>query len=146
MKRTIKLTGLDQRNYAHDCIEKAMAEGKVHRVTIEPWTEQRTGQQNSALWLWAGWLAEWLNNHGYLFKFKIQGLEKETERLWNKDMIVDYLLRPFIKHESGHSSTSKATTVELSNAIERLQDSLAESIGVNIPFPSRYDLMNEVRK
>ena len=143
MKRTIKLTGLDQRNYAHDSIEKAMAEGKPHRVTIEPWTEQRTGQQNSALWLWAGWVADWLNTNDHYFLFKIKGLDKVMEIPWNDKMVVDYLLRPFVKHESGHSSTSKATTVELSKAIDNLQDNLALKIGVNIPFPSRYDLMVE---
>lgn len=146
MKRTIKLTGHDQRNYAFDSIEKAIAEGKLHRVIIEPVTNQRTAQQNNSLWLWAEWLAEWFNDNGYLFKFKIKGLKKELERFWNKEMIVDYLVRPFVKAEAGHDSTSKATTAELSRAIENLQNGLAESIGVNIPFPSRFDLMNGVRK
>ena len=146
MKRTIKLTGHDQRNYAFDSIEKAMAEGKLHRVTIEPWTEKRTAQQNNALHLYCEWLAEWLNNNGFMRIIKIKGLKKEVEQLWNKSTVKDDLVRPFVKAEAGHDSTSKATTVELSRAIENLQDGLAESIGVNIPFPSRFDLMNGVRK
>jgi hypothetical protein len=91
----------------------------------------RTGKQNRSLWLWATHVAEELNTLDMLLEVGAMGIRIE----WNKDLVVDHLVRPILKANTGKPSTSRATVKEFLTACEDLQKHMAKEWGVVVDWP-----------
>lgn len=91
----------------------------------------RTGKQNRSLWLWATHVAEELNARDMLLEVGAIGIRIE----WNKDLIVDHMVRPILEKKTGKASTSRATVQEFLAACEDLQKHMAQEWGVNVDWP-----------
>ena len=102
--------------------------------------KQRTIKQNKSLWKWGQMLADSFNNDGKSMQFV---LSHAVERPWNKDLVIDLLYRPILKHVAGHDSTSSASTKQLIEAADILADHLAMKVDTNLPWPDRHSLAQE---
>lgn len=101
--------------------------------------QQRTAQQNKALWVYFTRLAEELNNAGLDMRVV---LKPQYSIPWTKDSIHDYLQLPIQKAMYGTDSTTFLHKIEQVDRIhEVLNRELGEKFGVDyIPFPSDQEL------
>lgn len=97
--------------------------------------KQRTGQQNKALHLFLGMLADILNDAG-LDQRKV--LKPEVSIPWTKTSVKENLWRPIQQAMYAKKSTTKlAKQKEIDEIHKVLMRHLAEKFGVEfIPFPS----------
>lgn len=94
---------------------------------------QRTGQQNRALWLWFGRLAEALNGAGLDQRVV---LESSVQIPWDKDAIHDRLWVPIQNALVKTDSTMELDKQQVSEVFEVLNRHLGERFGVYVSFPS----------
>lgn len=96
-------------------------------------TNQRTLQQNKALWLFYQLLADELNAAG-LDQRKV--LKPSVAIPWSKDSIHDMLWLPIQEAMYGTDSTTQLTSEQIDKVYDVLNRHLGETTGVHVPFPS----------
>ena len=106
--------------------------------TTEP--KQRTAQQNKALHLLFGMLADTLNEAGYDMK---RTLKAEVDIPWNTDTVKTYLWKPIQKAQLQKESTTELTTKDIDKVFETLNRHLGETLGVHTSFPSIEEVIQE---
>lgn len=100
--------------------------------------KQRTAQQNRALHLYFGMVAETLNDAGLDIRAV---LKPNVEIPWSPGTVKEYLWRPIQKILLQKESTKELTTTEIDRVFDVLNAHLAK-FGVHEPFPSIEELMN----
>lgn len=95
--------------------------------------QQRTPQQNKALWKYLTLVAEELNASGQDLK-KI--LKPTIDISWNKDLCHDYLWVPVQKALFKTESTADLKKTEQIDAIFDHLNRFLATKGIHIPFPS----------
>ena len=106
----------------------------IEKLKTEQQPKQRTLVQNSSLWLYATMIADELNGSGFSVQ---KTLAQRIEIDWNKDLVMDLMIRPLIKAIHGYDSTTQLKKVgELDPVIDHLTRFLAEKCnGLSVPFP-----------
>lgn len=99
---------------------------------------KRTIQQNKALHLLFGMMAERLNSAGYDMR---KTLKESIEIPWSKSSIKEYIWRPIMNAQLGKKSTTEMTTKEVNEVMETIMRHFGEKFGLEIPFPSIEELM-----
>lgn len=99
---------------------------------------QRTTQQNKALHLLLGMLANALNDAGYDMK---KTLREDVDIPWEAKTVKEYLWRPIQQAQLGKDSTTELTTVEIDKVFDTLNRHLGEKTGVHVSFPSIEELI-----
>lgn len=102
-------------------------------VVVHSMTNQRTLQQNKALWLFYQLLADELNAAG-LDQRKV--LKPSVAIPWSKDSIHDMLWLPIQEAMYGTDSTTQLTSEQIDKVYDVLNRHLGETTGVHVPFPS----------
>lgn len=95
--------------------------------------KQRTLQQNRALHLLFGMLAQTLNESGNDMR---RTLKEGVDIPWNAESVKEYLWRPIQKAQLQKESTTELTTKDIDAVFETLNRHLGEKLGVHAPFPS----------
>lgn len=99
---------------------------------------QRTAQQNKALYKWFTELATELNNRGLDMKTV---LKPEVEIPWDTESVKKHLWRPLQKTILDKESTTELTTAEVNKVYEVIDRHLLTKFDINMPFPSA-DMVN----
>lgn len=108
---------------------------------------QRTKQQNKALHVLFGMLAQELNDNGLDMR---KTLKPDIDIPWGANTVKEYLWRPIQVAQLGKKSTTELTTVEIDKVFDTINKHLGEVFGIHIPFPSidelilRYEQKNSV--
>lgn len=100
---------------------------------MEKEKKQRTVQQNSALHLLFGMIADELNVAGFDMK---RTLKAEVNIPWNVTTVKEWLWRPIQKAQLQKESTTELTTKEIDEVFDTLNRHLGEITGVHVAFPS----------
>lgn len=104
--------------------------------------KKRTLQQNRALHLYFGMLAETLNDAGLDMRVI---LKPEVSIPWSKNTIKEYIWRPIQNAQLGKKSTTELKTNEINLVWETINRHLSEKFGVTEPFPSIEEIMESQR-
>ena len=103
-------------------------------------TEQRTTQQNKAVWKFYELLANELNDSGNDMR---RTLKSDISIPWNKDTVHDFLWIPIQKAMYGKTSTTELTTKQIDEVYNVLNRHLGEKVGVHTPFPTLDNLIQD---
>lgn len=97
----------------------------------------RTIPQNAALHVYFELLAKELNDAGLDMKkvFEVKAVEVP----WSAGSVKEVLWRPIQGAMIGEESTTKLTTIEISEVYEVLNRHTAQKLGVSVPWPSYYN-------
>jgi len=96
--------------------------------------DQRTRQQNNAMWLWLTQVAEALNDSGYDMK---KTLKPHIEIPWDKTLAKRFLWNPIQKILTEQSSSTKLKKQDIDKIQETIARHLAETTGVSVAFPNK---------
>ena len=94
---------------------------------------QRTKQQNKALHVLFGLLANTLNDNGLDMR---KTLKPEIDIPWSASSAKEYLWRPIQKAQLNKQSTTELTTKEIDEVFDTINKHIGEKFGLHIPFPS----------
>jgi hypothetical protein len=95
--------------------------------------KQRTLQQNRALHLLFGMIAQTLNENGLDMR---RTLKDTIDIPWNAETVKEYMWRPIQKAQLNKESTTELTTKDIDAVFDTLTRYLGEKHGVYTPFPS----------
>ena len=98
----------------------------------------RTSQQNKALHLYFGMLADELNEAGLDMR---KALKPHVEIPWDKDSVKEYIWRPVQEAQLGKKSTTAITTKDLDKVFETINRYIGKKHGLHVEFPSINQLM-----
>lgn len=104
-------------------------------VTIEPTKRKRTSTQNRCIHKYCKMLADELNTAGFDMRVV---LSHHAEITWSMDSVKEKLWKPVQKALINKDSTTDQNTAEVSAVYEQLSRHLSQSIGVYVPWPSRF--------
>jgi len=108
-------------------------------IELKEVKQTRSSLQNRALYLYFTFIAETLNDHGlYLQTMDLFGLP--VEKLWNKDLVKEFIWKPIQKALFDIESTTKLKTNELDVIINVLTNHFAK-LELSVNFPSSFDVM-----
>jgi hypothetical protein len=93
----------------------------------------RTDQQNKALHVWLREVGEELNAAGLDMR---KTLKQEVEIPWTEDRVKEFIWYPVMEAATGKESTTKLTTVEISEVHDILSRHLGEKFSIYVPWPS----------
>jgi len=101
----------------------------------------RTGTQNSCIHKYCSMLAIGLNQAAHYYEVNLFGVtvslpwtsSRVKERIWHVIQQVQY---PHAVNKDGEPSTSKLSTVEVSEIYKIISQNVASSKGVDVPWPS----------
>jgi hypothetical protein len=93
----------------------------------------RTDQQNKALHVWLREVGEALNDSGYDMR---NTLKHDIEIPWSEDRVKEFIWKPVQEAVTGKDSTTKLTTVEITEVHDILNKHLGEKLGIHVPWPS----------
>jgi len=96
--------------------------------------DQRTRQQNNAMWLWLQQVAEALNDAGYDMK---KTLKPHIEIPWDKKLAKEFLWNPVQEILTDQKSSTKLKKQDIDRIQETISRHLAETTGVSVAFPNR---------
>jgi hypothetical protein len=102
-----------------------------------------TSLQMRSIHLYFKLLSEALNAAGLDMKAVMDRLSKNAMIPWSASAIKERLWRPVIINTYDKESTTKLETSEISGGYEALNQVTSEQLGISIPFPDRYNQMNE---
>jgi len=96
---------------------------------------QRTGQQNNALHLWLGQVADAMNNAGYDLKAVLEA--KPIPVSCTKENMKQNVFKPIMRAlYPQYTSTTQLEKIEVSDVYEHMNRWLAQEFGISVPFPS----------
>jgi hypothetical protein len=103
--------------------------------------KSRTVKQNSALHVYAGLLAEALDDAGHDMRPLIQVPIKPT-----MDNVKETIIKPVMTAlYPGITSTTQLTTKQINELYEVVNRATAEKLGISIEFPSVENIINAQR-
>lgn len=109
------------------------------KVLCEKVKKTRSSQQNRALHLFFKMIAENLNKEGITFVYRgLKGQELETQ--YTEHLVKEMIWRPIQVTLFKVESTTKLDTTMINKILDVLVNFFANK-GVQISFPSRFDLM-----
>jgi hypothetical protein len=111
---------------------------------IEITKPKRTSKQNRALHLFFHWFSQALNEKGIMFNYTV--LNKEFACEYTPYIVKEHIWRIWIRALYGQEKTSKLTTRELSQAVDKLRDNLSLNYGIILNFPSFETLVLNINK
>ena len=100
-------------------------------------SELRSLTQNRALHLWFTFVANALNESGYV----IQDLVK-VERSWTMESFKELIYKHYLLKKYGKKSTTKMTKEEMDKIFDDINLWLAEKYQIHVPFPCLESLMD----
>ena len=103
----------------------------------------RTAKQNNSIHKYFDLLCTALNDAGWDMKAVLEKLSKNAKIPWSPSAIKERLWKPVQQQTYGKKSTAKLDTDEVSIVYEALNQITGEELGVSVPFPDRYSLMNQ---
>jgi transcriptional regulator NrdR family protein len=107
-------------------------------MTKKNMKEQRTSQQNKALYKMFSELADELTAQGKDMRVI---LKPDVDIPWTQNRIKEHIWRPLQKAMFGTQSTTELTTDQVDKVFQVIQKHLGESHGVEINFPSVESIM-----
>lgn len=109
----------------------------LHGYVTYKWTvgNQRTRQQNKAMWRWLSLIADALNDAGFDMR---KTLKPHIDIPWNKERAKEHLWNPIQEAMTDKSSSGSLSKQELSEVQEVIARHLAASTGVSVPFPTKH--------
>lgn len=140
-ERTLYVNSRASLAEATRALEQEWYEGKVIEVIIKRRAGRRTGQQNKALHVFCGLLAQTLNDSGYDMR---RTLRHDVEVPWTAQAVKEYMWRPVQIAVLGVESTTDMTTQDPTEVHQVLARHLASRLGVICPpWPSRDEPENQ---
>lgn len=99
---------------------------------------RRTNQQNKALHVLFGLLANELNDRGLDMR---KTLKPGVEIPWQAAGVKEHLWKPVMKAQLHKYSTTEMTTKEIDQVFDTINRHLGTQFGISLNFPSVQDLM-----
>ena len=121
-------------------VEKVRQLFREHRYVELSWQEgtQRTGNQNRALHLWFGMLANTLNENGLDKEVVLERLYTRISAPWTKTAVKEDIWRPVQEAVIHKGSTVDADRTEYTPIYEALAKWFAQEFGIAVPpWPKR---------
>ncbi len=97
-----------------------------------------TPQQNKSVNLYCRQLAEAMGEQGLDI---VETLTKAVDRPWTEKSVKELLFKDLLFRAYGHTSTTKASTKEISEIYEVLNRHTSQNWGIHVPFPSDEEIM-----
>ena len=122
--------------------EKAINGQSVIVCDIKGERAKRTHLQNASIHKYFELLATALNDAGWDMKAVMEKLSKNAMIPWSASAVKERLWRPTQMNTYGKESTTKLDTNEVSVIYEALNSVTCDELGVGVPFPDKYNLMD----
>jgi len=112
------------------------------------WTAKAilTAKQMRSIHLYCKLLCEALNNAGLDMVATMKVLSKKGKIPWSPEAVKERLWRPVMIDTYGKESTTKLTTEEVSGNYEALNLVTSEKLGVSVPFPDRFSMLDKLQR
>tara|TARA_B100001063_G_scaffold246739_1_gene287317 strand:+ start:8676 stop:9107 length:432 start_codon:yes stop_codon:yes gene_type:complete len=109
-------------------------------LMIQTTTEkQRSQLQNNSLHLWLQMVADELNRQGFDVR-QVLEMSKRQEITWTAAAVKEHLWRPVQQAYNGKKSTTQASTSDYPAIYDILNKTLAEKMGVFVPWPCKENM------
>lgn len=106
----------------------------------------RTIRQNSSIHLYCDLLSKALNDAGLDMKATLEILSKNAKIPWSPSAVKERLWKPVQLDTYGKESTTKLETEEVSGTYEALNAVTGGELGVSLPFPDRFSMLDKLQK
>jgi len=102
-----------------------------------------TALQMRSIHLYFSMLSDALNAAGLDMKAVMAKLSKNAMIPWSPSAVKERLWRPVMLDTYEKESTTQLETNEISVVYESLNEVTSEQLGVSIPFPDKYSLLDK---
>lgn len=110
-----------------------LTQGETVRISIQVKKPTRSDQQNRALHLWYGMVADELNDAGYTVQ---KVLKHKLELSWTPELVKEILWRSAQKRLLNVQSTTELKKVgDIDSIYDHLNRHLSEKFFISVPFP-----------
>ena len=104
-----------------------------YSIEIKKLPKKRTSQQNKALHVFKGLVANELNDRGLSIQKVL--VKKAVEIDWNGDLVLDLLWRTLQVAITGKKSTTEPSPEEYIKIYDTINRHLSFNFGVHVPWP-----------
>jgi hypothetical protein len=108
--------------------------------TVTITRKRRTSTQNSSIHLYAGLLANRLNDAGFDKKAVYKLMKDSFSVPWTMESIKSDLWSPIQQAMYGTASTTKLNTKQVSEVYLTLDKWTGSNTGITLPFPNRFEM------
>lgn len=139
MKLTLEYQGfyLKPNEESYALLKEECQPRQIIVVEAKEW-RTRTSQQNKAIHVYCGELAQALNGAGLDMRAVLAAMREGVEIPWSMTLVKDVIWRQIQNAMVDKESTTRLTPEQVSKVYEVCNRFTAERFGISMPFPSRF--------